>query len=89
MRKVHCRVFLKRCNCAEREKPAQHREADKGICAKECAKKGTSEGTRFLFLFIEWKRKRRYKKKQLSIQKMCTHSSSHWRDAEGREGIRQ
>ena len=36
--------------CAERERPAQHRAADKGICAEECAKKGTSQGTRFIHL---------------------------------------
>jgi len=45
--------------CAKREKPAQHRAADKGICAEECAKKAPRKAQDFCFFSSNGKEKER------------------------------
>jgi len=45
--------------CAERERPAQHRAADKRICAEERAKKAPRKAQDFCFFSSNGKEKER------------------------------
>ena len=55
--------------CAERERPAQHRAADKRICAENVRKRHLARHK----IFVSFHRMEK-KKKELNLQ-MCTHST--------------